>query len=267
MIDESEQRWLIQKGRLDFGPFSLQEIKRQIDANEILPEHTIIDNDSGKRGKIAEHPLLGDMVHAAAARRDEHRRVNAEATMVKQDRRRGAALYLVIALGVAAIGAGGYFGLKKLRAADKKGPSELAALEGAELNVTIELKPQAPRGTGKKRTGGARPGEAGAKGGWDDSLDLGDASDDDGDSERLDNATLSKVIQSSGRGLGACLAGSGSRKAEIEFIVAGSGKVTSVRVNGDTDSGLANCIRKKMQAMQFPSFNGPRTRGSFEMSI
>ena len=265
MIDESEQRWLIQKGRLDFGPFSLQEIKRQIDANDILPEHVIIDNDSGKRGKIAEHPLLGDMVHAAAARRDEHRRVNAEATMVKHDRRKGTALYLVIALGVAGIGAGGYFGLKKLRDADKKGPSELAALEGAELNVTIELKPQAPRGSGKKRTGGARP-EGGAKGGWDDSLDLGDASEDE-ESERLDNNTLSKVIQSSGRGLGSCLAGSGSRKAEIEFIVAGNGKVTSVRVNGDTDSGLANCIRKKMQAMQFPTFNGPRTRGSFEMSI
>lgn len=266
MVDETEQRWLIQKGRLDFGPFSLTEIKQLIDRNEVLPEHVIIDNDSGRRGQIGEHPLLGDLVNQAAAKRDEHRRVNAEATMVKHDRRKGVVLYGFIALGVVGLAAGGYFGLKKLRAAEKKGPSEMAALEGAELNVTIELKPQKPRVPGgKRRPGAARP--AGAKGGWDDSLDLGDASEDDGDSERLDNSVLSKVIQQEGRGLGRCLAGSGSRRAEIEFIVAGSGKVTSVRVNGETDGGLANCIRKGMQAMTFPSFNGPRTRGSFEMSI
>jgi len=267
-VDENEEKWLINKGKLDFGPFSLAQIKEQIVRDEILPEHIIIDNESGRRERVEDNPLLHDFVHAAAQRRDEKRRAHAEHHVVKAEKRKGFALYAVIALGVVAIGLGGFYGVRKLRAADKKKVADVSSLEAAELPVSIAFKPQPPRKTGGGgKRGGARPG-GGAKGGYDDSLDLGDASEgDDEGGERLDNSQLNAVIGRYSGKLGGCLAATGEPSASVEFIVAGaSGKVTGVRVNGKTDGGLANCIRGRMQAMQFPTFNGPRTKGTFDMS-
>ena len=264
-VDENEEKWLINKGKLDFGPFSLAQVKEQILRDEILPEHIIIDNENGRREKVEENALLHDLVMGAAQRRDEKRRAQAEHHVVKAEKRKGFALYAMIGVGVIAIGLGGYYGVKKLRAADKKKVQDVQALESAELQVTIAFKPQPPRGKGGKK-GGSRP--AGMKGGYDDSLDLGDASEEDDSSERLDNATLNGVIGRHGSALGRCLSSTGERSASVEFIVAGaSGKVTGVRVNGKTDGALANCIRSKMGSMQFPTFNGPRTKGTFDMSI
>jgi serine/threonine protein kinase len=266
-VDENEEKWLINKGKLDFGPFSLTQVKEQILRDEILPEHIIIDNENGRREKVEENPLLHDLVMSATQRRDEKRRAHAEHHVVKAEKRKGFALYAMIGLGIVAIGLGGYYGVKKLRAADKKKVQDVQALESAELQVTIAFKPQPPRKAGGRKGGGSRP--AGTKGGYDDSLDLGDASEDEDDSsERLDNATLNGIIGRHGNALGRCLSSSGERSASIEFIVAGaSGKVTGVRVNGKTDGALANCIRSKMASMQFPTFNGPRTKGTFDMSI
>ena len=54
---ESEERWLVQKDRLDFGPFSLTQIKAQIQKGEIAGEHMIVDSDSGARKKVKDFPV------------------------------------------------------------------------------------------------------------------------------------------------------------------------------------------------------------------
>ena len=43
--------------------------------------------------------------------------------------------------------------------------------------------------------------------------------------------------------------------------------VTQVMVNDSTSSGLARCIRGVLMGLTFPSFNGPRTKANFTMSI
>jgi hypothetical protein len=48
-IDDAQERWLIQKDRLDFGPFSLAQIRAQIQRGEIIGEHMIVDSDTGAR--------------------------------------------------------------------------------------------------------------------------------------------------------------------------------------------------------------------------
>ena len=48
-VDEAQERWLIQKDRLDFGPFSLAQIRAQIQRGEIIGEHMIVDSDTGAR--------------------------------------------------------------------------------------------------------------------------------------------------------------------------------------------------------------------------
>src|SRR5207253_1529974 len=47
-VDEAHERWLIQKDKLDFGPFKIGDVKSQIESGQIRGDHTIVDmeNDS-----------------------------------------------------------------------------------------------------------------------------------------------------------------------------------------------------------------------------
>src|SRR5690606_10759639 len=103
-FDDAEEKWLVTKGKLDFGPFSFKTIKEQIQADQIEPGHVIIDNENGQRCKVEDRPLLHDLVMAAAQRRDDLRRANAEAVVVQSDKRKGTTLYAFIAVGVLAVG-------------------------------------------------------------------------------------------------------------------------------------------------------------------
>ena len=59
-VAEREERWLVSKGKLDYGPFNLAQIAEQNPGRpEYLPGHVIIDKDSGGRCKVEQHPLLG----------------------------------------------------------------------------------------------------------------------------------------------------------------------------------------------------------------
>jgi serine/threonine protein kinase len=90
---DTHERYLISKGKLDYGPFSLAGIVEQINTDKILPGNVLVDNDTGARCKIEEHPLLTDLVDHARQRRDDARRAEAEVVHAKQEKRRGAALY------------------------------------------------------------------------------------------------------------------------------------------------------------------------------
>src|SRR5690606_31993495 len=59
-LADTEERWLISKGKLDYGPFTLAQIAEQVQTDQILPGHVIIDKDTGSRTKVEDHPLLGD---------------------------------------------------------------------------------------------------------------------------------------------------------------------------------------------------------------
>jgi hypothetical protein len=272
-LDEAEEKWLVQKGKLDFGPFSLAYVKEQIARDGILPGHILIDNENGQRCKVEDHALLHDLVTEAAEKREDRRRAQAEVVVVKQDKRKGTALYAFIAVGAVSLLGGTYLVVQKVRSAERSDKTgEIASLERAQLKVNIALKPQASRSKGRRSSGGAVAKSAGSASdpGFDDTLDLGSAEDGQ-ESERLDDTQINSVLSRHGSSLGACLLAeskrSGTRNADIEFIVRGNGKVSDVRVNGDSGSSLAGCMREKMQGMQFPTFNGPRTKASFSMDI
>jgi len=270
MADESEEKWLVQKGKLDFGPFSFAQIKQQIAADQIEPGHVIMDNENGQRCKVEDHPLLHDLVMGAAQKRDDARRAHAEHVVVKQDKHKGLALFGFIGLGVVVVVLGAFFVIKAVKGSDKRANrDEIASLESGKITAEIKLvdTPKRPPRDPNRPRGPRPPRAAGSGGGgFDDALDLGDA-EDGSESETLDNSQINPVLQRYGGKLGGCLARSGERHGSIEFIVKGSGKVSAVRVNGSESSGLAGCVRGVMSGMQFPSFNGPRTRASFDMSI
>jgi serine/threonine protein kinase len=269
---ERDEKWLVSKGKLDYGPFSLAHIAQQIQADQILPGHVIIDKDSGSRRPVEKHPLLHDLVEAAKHRRDELRRAQAEVQHASQEKRRGTTLYVLIGAGMLGLGAGVYFLVDALSAAKRDDTGALASLEAGSLEAKIsfpskaERQKRARRSAAARKAGGPTSGQAGVAGGWDDSLNLDLSGDEDGGSDRLTDDQVNPVIQRQSGGLGRCLTSTGTHNAMIEFIVKPSGSVSHVRVNGQTGSQVANCMRGVMARMQFPSFHGVRSKHYFDMA-
>ncbi|HET9989332.1 MAG TPA: protein kinase, partial [Kofleriaceae bacterium] len=58
-LSDTNEKWLISKGRLDYGPFSLADVVKQIDKGDIVAGNIIMDKDTGARGDVGAHPLLG----------------------------------------------------------------------------------------------------------------------------------------------------------------------------------------------------------------
>jgi hypothetical protein len=271
---DDDVRWLITKDKLDFGPYSMRQLREQIQKHEVLPGHILMDNETGKRMPVEEHPELHDLVIDTAQVRADEKAVKVEEQAVTEEGRKGKALYGFIVLGAVALGIGGWLIYDAVNSAKKTKGNEEAALLGGTDVAGLKLSGVKKVERAKKRSGGSKPSApTGAEkaGGWDDSQSMDLAEDDAVGDERLDDSQINEVIGRHGGSLGRCLSAEvgrgGTHSASIDFIVKGDGRVSAVRVNGQTGGTLAGCIRGAMQAMKFPSFNGPRTKASFDMSM
>ena len=264
-LADTTEKFLISKGRLDYGPFSLADVVAQIEKGEIVAGNIIMDKDTGARGDVAEHPLLGPIVDSARQRRDDQRRAQAEAKVQSSQTKKGAVLYGVIALGVIGAAIAVWFVIQSVRGDDApKTVAGVSKVEGSKLDIKISL-PKVPPAKKRARGGGGRGG--GARDNYNENLSL-DLSDDSDETETLGMDKVFAVYSGYGRQLGGCLGASGGGAATIGIIIDGpSGKVRWVKVNGQQSGGLYNCINRVMRSMQFPKINGPRTRAEFDIGV
>ena len=265
-LADSNEKWLISKGKLDYGPFSLADVIEQIEKGDIVAGNVIMDKDSGARAQVETHPLLGPMVETARQKRDDARRAQAEVQVQKSDKKRGALLYSVIGLGVIGAALGVMLIIRAASSDKEKKVEGIDKLEGAELKVTVTMPkapPKKPRHTG----GGGGGGGNYTKGSEDYSLDMSDE-DDGGGGGPLDMGVVYSVYSRHGGRLGGCLAKTGASSANIGIIIDGkSGRVTLVKVDGKQQGGTWACINGVMRGMQFPSTGGARTRAEFDIGI
>jgi len=259
--------WLVSKGRFDFGPFTMKQVVDQILHGQIHHGHVLMDKDNGGRAKVDEHPLLGPLVDTAKQARDDARRAHAEVKQQASERKRGAALYGVIGVGVIAAVATAWLVVTTLTSAKRKDVAGVASVAEASLDVKVSAPKAPPKKSGG---GGARrsnPGGGGG-GGGDENLALDMSDDSDGGSESLDMDTVYGVYARYGGPLGRCLSKTGSGSANINIIIDGpSGKVNWVRVNGESSGALHSCLSGVLRSMKFPSVDGPRTRAEFEIGL
>ncbi|MBE7451874.1 MAG: protein kinase [Kofleriaceae bacterium] len=269
-MEDPAERWLVTKGRFDFGPFSMKGLVEQIQTGHVHHGNVLFDKDEGGRVAVEAHPLLGPLVEAARQARDDARRAQAEVKHQSRERKRGVTLYGFIGAGVLAAGVAVYLVITALSAAKNKDVAGVDTLAQASLNVTVSApKPpekKARAGGGRRGGGGGRSGP-GLPGGNDAlSLDLSDDSDEG--SETLDMGTVFSVYSRYGNRLGGCLHKTGTSSASISIIIDGpSGRVSWMRVNGESKGALHGCLSGVMRAMKFPSINGPRTRAEFDIGI
>lgn len=265
---ELDERWLVSKGRFDFGPFAMKGLVDQIIGGHVHHGHVLFDKDDGGRTKVEDHPLLGPLVEAARAAREDARRAQAEVKHQATERKRGVALYGFIALGVAAATTGVYLLVGALSAAKGRKVAGAGAVAEAKLTATVSV-PKAPKrtgGGGARRTGGG--GGAVNTGNGDENLTLDMSGDDDGGGATLDMETVYQVYARAGGALGGCLGKTGSSTAAISMIIDGpTGRVNWVKANGQTSGPLQSCLLGVLRGLKFPAIDGPRTRAEFEISL
>ena len=276
-VDETAEKWLIHKDRLDFGPFSLASVKLQIREGKFSAESIIVDQSTGQRMTIAAHPLLAATIEEAAAGRERLRREAADRAHRSAERRVRALIALVVGGVILAMG------VVVLVIVKRRAPviqekivyrEKEQNLEGLLKGIDIAWKsPEPPKK--RSRRGSAGPGAPGAPGDaydeFDAPMELGDASQGGGD-EQLSPQVIQKVMTQNFGTLTSCVLEEKRRDAslkevQIEFLVKGTGKVAAVRTNGQRSGPLADCMTAKMKGIGFPSFNGPQTRAGFSMSL
>jgi len=272
-LADGAEKWLVSKGKMDYGPFSLADVVKQINKGDIVAGNIIVDKDDGARVAVDKHPLLGPLVETAKQKRDDARRAQAEVVEQSRAKKRGATLYIVIGLVVAAVAVGVVLIVKNVSKEEGVKIATVTASDGAQLEVKISVPKAPPK---KQRTAGgggtAGGGHATSGGGGfknsSDALALDMSGDDEDSSATLDMTTVYRVYSGSANALAQCLANNGGGAASIEIIINGpTGRVNFVRVNGKTGGGLQGCIGGVMARLQFPKLSGGRTRAEFDMAI
>jgi eukaryotic-like serine/threonine-protein kinase len=271
-IDEAQERWLIQKDKLDFGPFSLAQIRAQISRGEIMGEHMIVDSDTGARKKVKDFPALGEFTKTSERHREQNRRAAAEQKMESSDKKKRAAtvLFTTIFLLVAAGGVG-FFVLTR-KATDE---TKLASRsEDAEVDAFLkDVKLSFQSAHAVKRGSGGHHASAGSKADdaeFNNDANFGDASKSaSAGDETLDDGVIEETMMHHYRGLVPCLMAErkhnpGLSEMSLDFVVRGTGKVSAVKVNGQK-GGFASCVLSRMP--MFPKFNGSKTIASWSMSM
>jgi serine/threonine-protein kinase len=274
-VDDAQERWLIQKDRLDFGPFSLAQIRAQIERGEILGEHMIVDSDTGARKKVKDFPALRDFSKTSERRLEQQRRAHAEIKHEKSEKRKSAFTRMFALIALLVVGGGVAFFVFTRKASDNGTLSSRE--EEADIDAFLkDVKLNISGGQVKNRAAGGghhASHSSGPAGDGDFSADqnFGDASKyaSAGD-EVLDDGVIEDTMRNHYRGLIPCLMGERHKnpsvsEMSVDFVIRGTGKVSAVKVNGQKGGAFASCVLGRMPI--FPKFNGVKTIASWSMSM
>jgi hypothetical protein len=270
-VDDTSERWLIQKDKLDFGPFNMREVRSQIETGKIQGEHVIIDTENGERRKVKDHPQLRAAVVEAEARLSLEQREKEEAS--ERKKHRGMITLLLAGIFLAVIcGGGGIFWYyehhqKVVVQKELVRDDSYDFLKG--VSISMKVDPPAPKKPGGGHSGARR--SKNDKGEFSDVTNLGDASEGGGE-ETLGQDVVQRVMTQNFRVLVGCISeerrrNSSLHSVDMDFVIKGSGQVSAVKVNGSTSSTLAGCMYGKMQSVAFPKFNGNKTHASFSLAL
>ena len=271
-VDDAQERWLIQKDRLDFGPFSLAQIRAQIQRGEIIGEHMIVDSDTGTRSKVKDFAPLRDFARHSERQIEQNRRAHAEIKHEKSEKAKRAFTLVIVSIALLAIAGGGGWYVLTRKAADKTTLAERS--EDAEIDAFLkDVKLSFQKASTVKH--GRRPPRAAARSratatSATTRTSATPASTARGGDELLDDQVIEETMMKHYRGLVPCLMqerhkNPGVSEMSVDFVVRGTGKVSAVKVNGQKSGSFANCVLGRMPT--FPKYNGNKTIASWSMSM
>lgn len=277
--DETGERWLIQKDNLDFGPFTLGDVKQQMYKGQFSGDDIMVDQEDGSRGPIRKNPFLVEFTRVLERHNQIKNAARDEAESKRRDSRRKTLLMAIVATSLALAVMTAvliwYFVLREKPQTREK----IVYQRGPQLSIKVAFDKEDPAQAKKRRLlkrkkrRGKRRGRRNQGSADDNITRLGDASQGGGDallSQMVIQQTMSKPANFNK--LTPCVQQQwrrqpSLRKVNIAFGIKGSGEVSYTKVNGQSSGPFHSCVSRKMRSIRFPKYDGAMTRASFTMSL
>ncbi|MCD6496978.1 MAG: serine/threonine protein kinase [Deltaproteobacteria bacterium] len=260
---EDEERYLLQIGKLDYGPFTLREVKVQIRLGKATGKDIVVDTLTGDRKKVKDHPVLGAYFKGVKRHKELTRRAQTQAS-TQQAEKRKRHVFIGISLGVVVTVVAVFAAIMLYKGVKRshKGPTRRSDKE-LTYEATWDDQSSGKKGS-RRHHHGHRRGGSWAGGKWNNSqtLDLGS---EGGASQTLSRHQIYSVMSRYNSRIGKCLLKYGLGKVTIHLQIAGSGRLTAARTS--VSGPAASCIRSAVRSAKFPSFNGTRTTGSYTLKV
>jgi len=249
---------------------------REMKRGQFSGDDVVLDQETGERNRIRALPELRHFTMLVEKHLEASRMFQAEQQQHKEDKRRRAFIFTIVAISLVVLGVAAaitaYYLTKepetreKIVYRDKKGDD---LIKGIEITWKAEPQEQA-RKRKKYRRRRARAAKKAGKAGSDVTY-LGDATHGGGDAV-LSPGVIQQVMNKNFKKLTPCVyqevrRSPSLRTVAIDFGIRGSGKVSSVKVNGKVTGPFHACLLARMQRLKFPAFDGSLTRASFSVNI
>ncbi|MCC7538369.1 MAG: serine/threonine protein kinase [Deltaproteobacteria bacterium] len=290
ITENDAERWLVQKDKLDHGPYTGRDVVQRILKGEALGQHLLINMDTGEKRKISDWPEFAEF---AEQYRMKKARLDHEAAVkrVEKSETRSGAAKIVVAVGALALIAAAVAVYALTRGEESR--SNLSADELAELYERGEVRigegqvgilpPPVPGqrrggggGGGARRSGGGGGGGGGGAGGsYEEAMnraqDLGDVTQGGGSERQLTPAQVASTMNRSLGSLNGCISaelrsGGSPGTVRIDLAISGDGRVLGASVRSGSPQ-FRSCVSSRVRNIRFPTFPAPRMGARFQFSV
>ncbi len=296
--DSNDDRYLVQKDGLDYGPFTVEEILEQLYADEIDEHSKVLDRTTQERQPLGEIEVFREPVQEYIPQREERLRLEAErrAELKRKAKKGGkAALVVGIIAGLVVLVAMGWFWLQQpdpepipmdqafasLDYHFSPPPTEFQTMEvdpdvmesifnpeASEEEVARQLAQaasSAPSRPSGARGGTQQPAQRPAE---EDEPTVIDMSADGGTDHHLTDQEINQVITSDFAALRDCImkevnTNRSFRGVTIKFFIRPTGTTGGVSLKEQQyqNRPVGQCLIERFRAMRFPEHGAIEERG------
>jgi hypothetical protein len=249
---DTRARYVVNKDKMDHGPFTAVELLQQITSNQFLLNDIIRDELSGQSRTIAEWDEFSPFAKQAEIRREVVAEKKAVIEVEKSEKRSGIAKTLIgLALLLVLVG-GAAFWFLQVRGSRKDDVDVADDPNASDIELSGGVK-------GQKHGGGGRGGKGGGGGfpsgmSYEQALNSNNQEINMGASQGgpdLTDGQLSAPLRS-GAFLGACGAPD-SMKVQVRVAIKNGHAVGVTVTTNPPNSGIASCIDHSVRGMSWPS--------------
>jgi hypothetical protein len=279
VTENDAPRWMVEKDRLDHGPFSGRELVQMIVKGEVLGNHGLLNMDTGERKEVREFAEFTEFLEQHRMIKAEEEEKKALERSTKVEKRSNAATFVILACGISVLLLAGTGYLITRRAAEKEKAREvdLANLfESGQVKIVgnagiLTFKPTARRpGARRSSSGPSSTGFNSYEDAMNQAMELGDATRRGGE-RQLTGRDIAGVMNGKLNSLFGCVShalrqGQRLGTVQIDLAIAGSGTIMGASVNAGNNE-FRRCIVGMVKHIRFPSFPAPRMGARYSFDV
>jgi hypothetical protein len=287
---DGEERYLVQKDGLDYGPFTKQQVLEQLYEDDIDEYTPILDRITQDRVDLGEMEVFRDEVEEYIPVREERRRREAEARAeLERKVKKGASVGLVFAVAVGVVVLGfmiwqystlpdpeplpmenafasmDYEFLPPPKdfqtiAVDKDLMASIFNPEASEEEIARKIKRRSKKRRGSKRQGSSAAAESGVT-----EVDMGDMS---GSTHHLSDYEINQIIMAQFGQLRGCImqelkSNRSFKGVTVQFFIRPSGTTGGVKIQESKYSNrdVGECLKRRFRSMKFPEHGAVSNKG------